>query len=88
MLFRSRVGDLVHAIATDYVAESVLVPDSAIVEAQSRLWNTLRIAAEPGGATALAAVLAGAYVPRPGERLGILVCGGNVDLTALAALAV
>jgi threonine dehydratase len=73
-------------IAKDWVAESVLVPDSAIVEAQSRLWSTLRIAAEPGGATALAAVLAGAYRPRPGERLGILVCGGNVDLSRLSAL--
>lgn len=81
-----RVGELVHLIARDHVAESVLVPDSAIVEAQRRLWNGLRIAAEPGGACALAAVLAGTYVPRPGERLGILVCGGNVDLTALAAL--
>lgn len=83
-----RVGDLVHMIAADHVAESLLVPDSAIVEAQRRLWATARIAAEPGGATALAAVLAGVYRPRPGERLGILVCGGNVDLTALAALAI
>ncbi|TBW40011.1 threonine/serine dehydratase [Siculibacillus lacustris] len=81
-----RVGDLVHAIATDHVADCLLVPDSAIVEAQMRLWTTLRIAAEPGGATALAALLAGAYVPRPGERVGVLVCGGNVDLAALAAL--
>jgi threonine dehydratase len=81
-----RVGDLVHAIAATHVADAVLVPDSAIVEAQSRLWSSLRIAAEPGGATALAALLAGAYRPRPGERIGVLVCGGNVDLATLAAL--
>jgi len=81
-----RVGDLVHAIAADLVAEAVLVPDSAIVEAQRRLWESLRIAAEPGGATALAALLSGAYRPRPGERVGVLVCGGNVDLATLAAL--
>ncbi len=81
-----RVGDLVHAIASDHVAESVLVPDSAIVEAQRRLWETLRIASEPGGATALAALLTGAYRPGVGERVGVLVCGGNVDLAALAAL--
>jgi threonine dehydratase len=81
-----RVGDLVHAIAAEHLADAVLVPDSAIVEAQSRLWSSLRIAAEPGGATALAALLAGAYVPGPGERVGVLVCGGNVDLSALAAL--
>ncbi len=81
-----RVGDLVHTIAAAHVADAVLVPDSAIVEAQSRLWSSLRIAAEPGGATALAALLSGAYRPRPGERIGVLVCGGNVDLATLAAL--
>lgn len=81
-----RVGDLVHAIATDHVDRVVLVPDSAIVEAQRRLWESLRIASEPGGATALAALLAGAYRPSPGERVGVLVCGGNVDLAALATL--
>ncbi len=82
-----RVGELVHTIAQDFVDDVVLVPDSAIVEAQKRLWSRLRIAAEPGGATALAALLAGQYRPQPGERIGILVCGGNVDLTSLAALA-
>ncbi len=82
-----RVGELVHVIARDWVDDVVLVPDSAIVEAQRRLWSSLRIAAEPGGATALAALLAGHYRPRPDERVGVLVCGGNVDLTTLAALA-
>lgn len=80
-----RAGDLVHALAADLVAEAVLVPDSAIVEAQRRLWESLRIAAEPGAAAALAALLSGAYRPRSGERVGVLVCGGNVDLAALAA---
>ena len=82
-----RVGDLVHVLARDLAIDSVLVPDSAIVAAQARLWSSLRIAAEPGGAAALAALLAGAYVPRPGERVGVLVCGGNVDLASLATLA-
>ncbi|NLH80639.1 MAG: threonine/serine dehydratase [Phyllobacteriaceae bacterium] len=82
-----RVGELVHQIAEAFVDDVVLVPDSAIVEAQRRLWTKLRIAAEPGGATALAALLAGRWTPKPGERVGVLVCGGNVDLAALAALA-
>ena len=81
------VGPLVHGICARAVERVVLVPDEAIVEAQRRLWRGLRIAAEPGGATALAALLAGAYVPAPGERLGILACGSNVDLATLAALA-
>jgi threonine dehydratase len=81
------VGERAFAITQQYVAESVVVPDAAIAEAQARLWREARIAAEPGGATALAALIAGAYAPQPNERVGVLVCGGNVDLVTLSALA-
>ena len=37
----------------------------------------LRIVAEPGGAAAFAALLSRRYQPQPGERVGVLVCGGN-----------
>jgi len=72
-----RIGTICYDLARRYGAESVLVPDEAIAEAQSRLWRGLRILAEPGGATALAALTSGAYVPAPGERVAVLVCGGN-----------
>jgi len=78
-----RAGDLVHAIAARAVAEVVLVPDAAIVEAQRLLWRELRIAAEPGGAASLAALLCGAYRPAEGARVGVLLCGGNVDPSGL-----
>jgi threonine dehydratase len=80
------VGALVHAIAAAAVDRVVLVPDAAIVAAQQTLWRDFRIAAEPGGAAALAALLSNAYTPAPGERVGVLVCGGNVALAALAAI--
>jgi threonine dehydratase len=80
------VGALVHAIARDAIDHVALVPDDAIREAQRRLWKSFRIAAEPGGAAAFGAIVCGAYRPRPGERVGVLVCGGNVDLSALAQL--
>jgi threonine dehydratase len=57
----------------------VLVPDDAILEARQRLWDDVRIAAETGGATALAALTAGVYRPAPGERVAVVVCGGNTD---------
>jgi threonine dehydratase len=41
--------------------------------------------AEPGGATALAALLSGAYKPRPGERVGVVLCGSNADLEKFPA---
>lgn len=82
-----RVGELVHLIAEEHVDQVALVTDAAIAEAQRRLWRRLGIATEPGGATALAALVSRAYEPAPGERVGVLVCGSNVDLTKLAATA-
>lgn len=72
-----RVGELMFPIARRYVDRVVLVTDDAIRGAQERLWTAARIAAEPGGAAALAALLSGGYVPGPGERVGVVVSGGN-----------
>ena len=72
-----RVGELMFPIARAHVARVVLVSDAAIRGAQDALWQTVRIAAEPGGAAALSALLSGAYVPEPGEQVGVVVCGGN-----------
>lgn len=72
-----RVGALMFPLASRFVDRSVLVTDEAIVNAQRVLWETLRVAAESGGAAALAALLSGAYVPEPGEAVGVLLCGAN-----------
>ena len=72
-----RVGELMFPIARAHVTRVVLVADSAIRAAQQRLWEAVRIVAEPGGAAAFAALLDGAYVPEPGERVGVVVSGGN-----------
>lgn len=75
----SRIGEIGFAAAQQWVQESVLVGDADVVAAQAWLWAEARVAAEPGGATALAALLAGAYRAAPGERVAVLVCGANVD---------
>ena len=62
----------------------VLVADDAITEAQTALWQSHRLLVEPAGATALAALRSGAYVPEPGERVAVLVCGGNIAPDPLA----
>ena len=46
---------------------------------------TCALRAEPGGATALARLVSGAYRPLPGERVGVLLCGANVALDAVPA---
>jgi threonine dehydratase len=78
-----QVGQLMFPIAQSYVREVVLVSDDEIVEAQKSLWETVRVAAEPGGAAAFAALLSGRYKTRPGERVGVIVCGGNTDKVLL-----
>ena len=72
-----RVGELMFPIARAHVARVALVSDEAIRRAQEVLWSAVRIVAEPGGAAAFAALLSGAYVPAAGERVGVVVCGGN-----------
>jgi threonine dehydratase len=72
-----RVGEMMFPIAQAHVENVILVSDDSIVEAQKALWNVLRVVAEPGGAAALAALLSRRYQPQPGERMGILICGGN-----------
>jgi threonine dehydratase len=72
-----RVGELVFPIAQRYVNRTVLISDDAIREAQKLLWNSLRFVAEPGGVAALAALSSRQYVPAPGERVAVLICGGN-----------
>jgi threonine dehydratase len=79
-------GQLVFDIARANVDHVALVTDDSIVAAQRLLWETLRVAAEPGGAAALAALVSGRYKPRADEKVGVLLCGANVDLAKLAAI--
>ena len=65
-----RVGELMFPLAQQFVDRVVLVEDDAIRAAQQALWQVMRIAAEPGGAAATAALLSGAYTPRGRARRG------------------
>ena len=72
-----RVGEIVFPLVQSYVDQVVLVSDDAIRSAQEVLWRVLRVVAEPGGVAALSALLSGGYRPQSGERVGVLVSGGN-----------
>ncbi len=74
-----RVGELMFPIAHVHIRNVLLVSDEEILQAQRMLWDALRIVAEPGGAAAFAALVSGRYQPAPGERVGIVICGGNTD---------
>lgn len=79
-----RAGLIALGIAARFVPQVVLVSDDDIMRARQLLWEESRIVAEPGAAATLAALLGGAYEPRPGERIGLVLCGGNTDPSDLA----
>jgi threonine dehydratase len=75
------------AIAYDILATTletlVEVSDEEIVAAQRWLWEACRLPVEPAAACAWAALTSGRLEPGPDERLAVICCGGNLDLTDL-----
>lgn len=78
------LGEIAWDVAQRWIDQSILVTDAAVEAAQRHLWSTARIVAEAGGAAAFAALQSGVYVPAPDERVGVVVCGGNIDPGAVA----
>jgi threonine dehydratase len=74
-----QAGALMFPIAQRFVSQAVLVADDSILAAQRLLWDQFRLVAEPGGATALAALLSGRFVAPAGATVGVVVCGANTD---------
>jgi len=66
------------------VKQVVLVTDESIVQAQRALWSTLRVAAEPGGAAALAALLSQRFQAPAGSRIAVVISGGNTSAVSFA----
>lgn len=80
----TRLGEIAYAVATRCGVESLLVDDSDIIAARKRLWDQHRLVVEHGTAAALAALFTGAYRPRNGERIAVVLCGANTDITDLS----
>jgi threonine dehydratase len=79
-------GTIPLALAKRLVADVVVVDDAVIAEGMRFLASRARLVAEPAGAAATGALLAGAVSVRPGERVVAIVSGGNVDLSRAAAI--
>jgi len=78
-----QVGELVFPITQAYVDDVVLVDDASILAAQRALWQAFRIAAEPAASVGIAALLAGAYKPAPGEQVAVVISGANMSPSRL-----
>lgn len=73
-----RIGQICFDLARENATPVINVTDTAISDAQRLLWQSHRLLVEPAGACALAALTSGAYVPEAGERVAVLICGGNI----------
>jgi len=80
----AQIGRYPWAALSKYHVESAVVTDEEVLEAQSRLWRLLRVVVEPGVAAPFAALLTGRWVPEPGARIGVVLCGANVVNPTLA----
>ena len=73
------IGTLPRTVLAAAKVHSVVVSDADVVAAGRQLWERTRLVGEPGAATALAALTSGADQPAKGERVGVLICGGNAE---------
>jgi threonine dehydratase len=79
-------GEHTFAVNRERVDAVVTVTDDQLVEAMRFAFERLKLVVEPGGAAALAALLAGAVSFAPGARIGLILTGGNVDRRQFAQL--
>lgn len=80
-----RASTMAVAAAHSEHVEAVLVSDAEIIRARHKLWEEHRLAVEYAAGAALAGVQgASGYVPSPGEKVAVILCGANTDVTDLA----
>lgn len=77
------IGERNLTIMHQYVHDMTTVSESAIIETLTFLWQRLKIVVEPSSAVALAPLFTGDYAGN-GRRVGVLLSGGNADVSQLA----
>jgi threonine dehydratase len=80
-----RIGRIAWSLTQRHVAQALLLGDDAIRDAQQFLWREFQLAVEPAAALPLAALRSGAYRPRSGERVALIICGANLDPASLSS---
>ncbi len=80
------VGNRNLAIMRRYVTDMRAASEDQILTALEYVWSRLKIVVEPSSAVALAPLLSGAYLLKAGSKVGVLLSGGNFQLTASSLL--
>ena len=78
------LGSLTFPLVLKYVADMTTVDDPTLLKTMFYLWERLKLVIEPTGALGAAAALAGT-TPIRGLRVGVIISGGNVDLSQVGA---
>jgi threonine dehydratase len=79
------LGELTLPLILTHVDDMVSVTDAQLLDTLVYLWTRLKLVIEPTGVLAAAALLHG-VVSAPGQRVGVILSGGNVDLASLCGL--
>ena len=79
------LGDVTFPLVLEHVDDMVTVSDAALLEAMHLLWQRMKMVVEPTGALGAAALL-DEVVPGRNRRIGVVVSGGNVDLSRAGSL--
>ena len=77
------LGALTFPLVLEYVSDMAAVDDPTLLRTMFYLWERLKLVVEPTGALGAAAALEGTHAIR-GKRVGVILSGGNVDLTQVA----
>jgi threo-3-hydroxy-L-aspartate ammonia-lyase len=80
------LGTLTFPLVLQYASDMATVDDPTLLRTMFYLWERLKLVVEPTGALGAAAAIEGATSIR-GARVGIVLSGGNVDLTQVGAWA-
>jgi threo-3-hydroxy-L-aspartate ammonia-lyase len=78
------LGALTFPLVLEHVSDMTTVDDPTLLRTMFYLWERLKLVVEPTGALGAAAALADAF-PIRGKRVGVILSGGNVDLTQVSA---
>ncbi|NJN87732.1 MAG: threo-3-hydroxy-L-aspartate ammonia-lyase [Leptolyngbyaceae cyanobacterium SL_7_1] len=79
------LGTVTFPLVMQYVHDMVAVSDEALLRTLFFLWERMKLVIEPTGALAATALLEG-LVEAPGDRVGVIISGGNVDLARIGTL--
>jgi threonine dehydratase len=71
-------------LCQQYVDDIVLVSDDALRQAMALLFHSMKLAVEPAGAAATAALCGPLREQLSGKRVGLVVCGANIDIATFA----